>query len=324
MYFDELHPRINGNPVAQEYWNSAATSDPLLGAEVFDLVVSLLPSRLSSRSALKIKLQAIGRHLRRNLRQDDWGPTRGDQTEALRQIGRTIETLRSAFDVLSPEEVNDFCVQFKRAFLLQPPTTWADFMSLLEESADFCAGASGSHIGFRSIATHAGCFVDYPARVDDNTQSAIFEACAGPNIEGPDRRRYTYVIEDVRNWLKQFAALHEKAWTSLVAKRGPEKFYSLAFAVSTLAELYTSETGLDVTHYLDSAEAPASEAGKFVLAAILAMRPRDSELDTEFLGSLGKQASGWLSDTALTRRVSQALKIHVRDVVKPDRRGRKS
>jgi hypothetical protein len=324
VYFDELHPRRKGNPVAQEYWNSAATSDPSLGADVFDLVVSLLPSTSSSQSALKIKLQAIGRRLRRNLRQDDWGPTRGDQTEALRQIGGTIDTLRSAFDVLSSEDVHCFCMQFKEAFLQQPPKSWADFMSLLEESADFCARASGSHIGFRSIATQAGYFVDYPARVDDNTQSAIFEACAGPNIEGPDCRRSTYAMEDIRDWLKQFAALHEKALTSLIAKRGPDKFYSLALAVSTLAELYTSETGLEVTHYLDSAEAPASRAGKFILAAILAMRPRDSELDTEFIGSLGKQASGWLSDAALTRRVSQALKIHVRDVVKPDRRGRKS
>jgi hypothetical protein len=131
------------------------------------------------------------------------------------------------------------------------------------------------------------------------------------------------VMGSVLCWLTQFRTLHEKALSFLEVRRGPETFLSLLLAVSKLAELYTFETGSDVTHYLDAAGAPASEGGKFILAAILAMRPRHSELDMEFIRSLGKQASGWLSDAALTRRVSQALKIHVRDVVKPDRRGRK-
>jgi hypothetical protein len=324
MYFDELRPRRNRNGIAQEYWNGAAASDPSLSADIFDAAISMLPERSSSQPALRIKLQDIGRQLRRNLRQDDWGPTRGDQTEALRQIAGKIDLLRSALNELSLKEADRFYVNFEDAFLEQPPRSWADLMSLLEEVATFCGHPSTPNDHFSNIAAHAEYFIDYPARVDDNTHSALFDANAGSNIEGPDFKREHCMMGSILCWLTQFRTLHEKALSFLEVRRGPERFLSLRLAVSKLAELYTFETGSDVTHYLDAAGAPASEGGKFILVAILAMRPRHSELDLEFIRSLGKQASGWLSEAALTKRVSQALKIYVRDVVQPDRRGRKS
>src|SRR5258708_2556526 len=155
MYFDELRPRRNGSAIAQEYWNGAAASDPSLSADIFDTAISMLPERSSSQPALRIKLQDIGRQLRRNLRQDDWGPTRGDQTEALRQIVGRIDLLRSALNELTLKEADRFYVNFEEAFLAQPPRSWADLMSLLEEVATFCGHPSTQNDHFSNIAAHA-------------------------------------------------------------------------------------------------------------------------------------------------------------------------
>ncbi len=202
--------------------------------------------------------------------------------------------------------------------------SWADLLMLIEETASCCSKSTETaRHRFSNIATQAEYFVDYPARLDDNTQSAIFEACAGEDISGPTSRRHKYVLENIHYWLETFASLHERSRTNLNAQRGPKTHFTLDIAVNALAALYTAETGQALTHYLNSSGCPSSDAGKFIVAALLPMRPRKTELSEEFVAGLGKHDSIWLSEIALTRHAAQALRNYVREVVRPAKRGRK-
>jgi hypothetical protein len=118
-------------------------------------------------------------------------------------------------------------------------------------------------------------------------------------------------LEDIRVWLDQFAGPHERTLRDLDLQRGPKFFLTLDIAVDDLVRLYTEETGLKVTHSLDLSGNPVSKAGKFIVAAILVMRPLANELTKEFIAGLGKHASMWLSEPVLKRQIAQALRYHV-------------
>jgi hypothetical protein len=319
MYFDELRPRTTK---AAEYWNSAAPRDESIDAERFAQAISLLPIRSSSDRLLQAELQKVAMKLRQRIRQDDWGPGRGDQIAALRQIEKKIAELRSAVKQLSPSE----CDYFERALEDEASgkgqVTWAALMTSIEETAVLCDRQTGSP-AFKDIAARAEYFLDYPARLDDNTQSAILERCAGRGLFGPAGSPHRYGIKELDCLIEEFAALHTNALRNLNVQRGPVEFLTLKLAVKRLAEIFKAETGREVTHYLDCSGYPASEAGKFIVAAILVMRPLATELTEEFREGLGKHASMWLSEPALKRQVAQILKWYVREVEKPSSRGRK-
>jgi hypothetical protein len=304
MYFDELRPRTTK---AAEYWNSAAPPDEAIIAESFAHAVSLLPAKSSSDHELQEKLRKIAVRLRRQLRQDDWGPSRGDQTAALRQILKQTSALKRAIERLSHSECEQFCALFRQRHEAERPASWAELATLIYETAVDGAQRARSQARLRNIAMKAEFFCDYPNRIDDNTRSAIFDSCAG-EIPAPSTHQHTYVLADIRVWLDQFAVPHAGTLRDLDAQRGPELFFTLDIAVGALAKLYTAEAGLKVTHSLDLSGFPASKAGKFIVAAILAMRPPARELNTEFIAGLGKHASMWLSEPALKRQVAQALR----------------
>jgi hypothetical protein len=319
MYFDELRPRTTK---AAEYWNSAAPRDESIEAERFAQAISLLPTTASSDHVLQAELRKVAMKLRQRLRQDDWGPSRGEQIAALRQIEKKIAGLRSAVQQLSQSE----CDYFERALGEEAPgkspVTWAALMTSIEETAILCERQTGSP-AFKDIAARAEYFLDYPARLDDNTQSAILESCAGSGFFGPASSPHRYGIKELDSLTGQFAALHTNALRILNAQRGPEEFLTLKLAVKRLAEVFKADTGREVTHYLDYSGYPASEAGKFIVAAILVMRPLATELTEEFREGLGKHALMWLSEPALKRQVAHILKWYVREVEKPSNRGRK-
>lgn len=154
-------------------------------------------------------------------------------------------------------------------------------------------------------------FCNYPDRVDDNTRSAIFNSCAG-DLPDPSIGQHACVLENIRAWLDQFAVPHKKHFMIWTFNGVRNFFYTLEIAVDALAKLYTAETGLKVTHSFDLSGFAASKAGKFIVAAILPLRPLASELNEECTAGLGKHASLWLSDPALRRQVAQALRCYVR------------
>jgi hypothetical protein len=174
MYFDELRPRTTK---AAEYWNSAAPPDEAIIAESFAYAVSLLPAKSSSDHELQEKLRKIAVRLRRQLRQDDWGPSRGDQTAALRQILKQISALKRAIERLSRSRRNQFCALFQHYCEAERPASWAELATLIYETAVDCAHRTRSQARFLNIAEMAEFFCDYPDRIDDNTRSAIFDSC---------------------------------------------------------------------------------------------------------------------------------------------------
>jgi hypothetical protein len=319
MYFDELRPRTTK---AAEYWNSAAPRDESVSAECFEQTILLLPIRLSSDDILQAELRKVAMKLRQRLRQDDWGPSRGDQTAALREVKKNIAGLRSSIHKLIQSDSDYFFRLLEQDVPGERPITWATLMTSIEETADFCARQIEAP-NFGDIASRANYFVGYPEPLDDNTQSAILESCAGLGFFGPVSSPHRYGPKELDSLLEQFAALHANALGALNARRGPEEFLTLKLAVKRLAEVFNAETGREVTHHLDSSGYPTSEAGKFIVAAVLAMRPLAAELTEEFREGLGKHASIWLSEPALKRQVAQALKWYVREVEKPSSRGRK-
>jgi hypothetical protein len=84
-------------------WSGANKIVPPLWAEAaLGSVAVLLPSRQSSIEKIVAKLLTIGGRYHRNLYQDEFGPTRAERMQALRDLLDRLEVLSSRLEARPP------------------------------------------------------------------------------------------------------------------------------------------------------------------------------------------------------------------------------
>src|SRR5260370_40023177 len=97
--------RIEKKPASRRWgWRGVRKIVPPLWAEAeLSGVAVLLPSRQSSIENIVAELLVIGSRHYRNLHQDEFGPTRAERMQALRDLLDPLEGLRSRLEALPPQ-----------------------------------------------------------------------------------------------------------------------------------------------------------------------------------------------------------------------------
>jgi hypothetical protein len=186
MDFDEVRPRPKGRGIAQEYWTGVTQIDDELDPKALDAILEHLPHRKCARRELHVLLNRIYVRIRESVLSEELGPTRADQTAMLRQIIKKLVELKKALFALTEREIEEFCVGLSASYLVGSKITWADFFELvLEAATDLRGQPPAIHAGFTHLSFVAEYFIDYPARIDGKTQSAILLSSLGRNIDGP-------------------------------------------------------------------------------------------------------------------------------------------
>src|SRR6476646_4482562 len=98
MDISEVLSRPDGKGVAQTNWSGCAPLEADLAIADIDKLIGLLPNRRSSKNDLGLRLRNAAARFQRNLRQDDFGPTRADQ---IAMLSRTLEALGALRGLLS-------------------------------------------------------------------------------------------------------------------------------------------------------------------------------------------------------------------------------
>jgi hypothetical protein len=75
----------------------------IMGGSSVGAVAVLLPSRQSSIENIVAELLVIGSRYHRNLHQDEFGPTRAERMQALRDLVDRLEVLSSRLEALPPQ-----------------------------------------------------------------------------------------------------------------------------------------------------------------------------------------------------------------------------
>jgi hypothetical protein len=84
-------------------WSGVDEVIPASTSEALTPVVSLLPSRKSTMEAIVAELQELGGRYHQNLHQDEFGPTRAEQMQALRDVIDALSALSFKLETLPSE-----------------------------------------------------------------------------------------------------------------------------------------------------------------------------------------------------------------------------
>jgi hypothetical protein len=284
-------------------------------------VMRLLGLVISPGDATFTSFELMRARFLRQLRQDEFGPTKADCSAALRQ-------LLSSFDRIS-----------KRLRALSPGSREL-FSGVL---ADVAAGAS-ERISFQSVIRQIGKAASDLARVateiDKGVRRRQFDAIAHmadrllinlivldsrsqselelsalrmdlrlkiPALEGADAyatylRRLTLFRDQISRTIKSLG-------------RGPEKPSSLYIAVWELADFYQRVTGKRATSNGYTAGVytgtPQSKAGLFILEAVRLLMPPADWYDPELVKRAPNRTQIFIDQQALERTVHLALGDYV-------------
>jgi hypothetical protein len=84
-------------------WSGVDEIVPASTSEALMPVVALLPKRKSTVETIVAELRELGGRYHRNLHQDEFGPTRTERMQALRDLIEALSALSSKLEALPPE-----------------------------------------------------------------------------------------------------------------------------------------------------------------------------------------------------------------------------
>jgi len=238
----------------------------------------------------------IGSRHHRNLHQDEFGPTRAERMQALRDLLDRLEVLSSRLEALPPQLrllVSERQTEGRAA------AASIDVDPIASYSADKDAIEVVSEIASDVRRDLAGA-----GRTDD--ANLIGEVCAAADIVGPllwnlDSTTDGDVVIDGGSAVSALAdnsadpfeslcapvrRLHSRFKLALIhlgRRKGPEPRLSLGLLVWQLCDLWQRETGRPVTANAvklgDYTGRPQSASGRFVCAAVEALQPSAAWID---------------------------------------------
>ena len=245
-------------------------------------VILLLPHRRSTITALTEELLGLGAHYHRNLRQDEFGPTRAQEIAALRYVllclGSLIFKLRHV-----PARLRAILSgEFARGIASLPVLPFDDEMleRLYEAASDLECALTRRNLGNQAALVADAVIAAYGAHqvlimLDTNTAGqVVLDTVSRKTAVSPGEQicRLSTCLAHLR---RQFKLTLER----LQRKKGPLPRPSLGFLVWSLCDLWTRETGLAVTANAvrngGYSGEPQTPAGRFVAMAIDALHPSE-------------------------------------------------
>ena len=217
-------------------------------------------------------------HFQRWLHQDELGPTRRQQTAALRALKKSLQTLRRQLAKGAPSQREQLDAILRNGHGGSSPT----LERIYEAASDLgrylrIPDSPNRKIDWTSkIKTCADTTMAQSQSLDTNTDGEIL-LIAIRHIFDPLQTFTPVGLADAELWLNAYWNVVDKTLCELNERGGAEERVSLKLLVEQLCEFWERETGGPVTaHGMSKLEyTPRTEtaAGRFVTAAVDAMLP---------------------------------------------------
>ena len=245
-------------------------------------MIRLLRHRRSTIRALAEELLDLGARYHRNLRQDEFGPTRAQQMAALRHVLSSLDSLifklRRVPERLRANLSGDFAQRIASLPVLRFDEAMLE--QLYEAASDLECALTRQRLGTQAallvdVATAADSARQFLIMLDTNTAGQVFlDIIYSKPSASPDGRTCR-----LSTCLARFRHQYEVTLERMQREKGPLPRQSLAFVVWWLCDLWTRETGLTVTANAvrdgRHTSEPQTPAGRFVGMAMEALQPSE-------------------------------------------------
>ncbi len=278
------------NAAVQPRWGwsgVAEIAEPQRVDEILMSVASSLPSHRSPLKQIAEELLALGARYHRYLHQDEFGPSRAQRMAALRVLLDYLDLLLSRLFSL-PEHLR-LCLS--AAFALYSPSQSSSYChdATVEQLYEVTVDVERALIRINAvddaelmvqIRDVAQSTFEFLSSLDSTTDAEVFmEAALSIDLIGGDASS-AGSFSNVCARLERLRRLFRLTVGRLEDQHGPAKGLSLPLLVWQLCDLWHRETGQAVTSsavrdYVYTS-APQSAAGRFVLAAVEALRPPEA------------------------------------------------
>ena len=250
--------RIQKNAARPRWgWSGAREIVPPLWSEAeLRRVAGLLPSRQSSIENIVAELHAIGGRYHRNLHQDEFGPTRAERMQALRDLLVRLGVLSSRLEALPPQlrlllsEGFLECRSAAGQLDVDPVAFYSADKTAIDVVSETASdirhtlarvGRTDEANLIGEVCAAADTIVPLLWNLDTTTDGdvVIDAGSAGPVPADNSADPFIAVCAPVRRLRSRF----ELALTHLRRRKGPEARLSLGLLVSQLCDLWRRETG---------------------------------------------------------------------------------
>jgi hypothetical protein len=249
-------------------------------------LVAMLPATKSSSSEVVAQLVELRAHFHGWLHQDEFGPSRGEQTAALRAHIKLVRELCRQLNNGTPRSRDGLDAALRTSNDgLSPAVAALGAAAADVESALRITGASNADIGwFSRVRSCAGTLFAQIEALDDTTDGEIALTALYCNFErSQTAASEEFGLPDAECWLNGYWNVLVETLHTLNDERGAQERVSLKFLVEELCSLYERETeepvaahGVKDDVYTGCAE---TKSGRFVTAAVEAMLPDKSWFD---------------------------------------------
>jgi len=241
-------------------------------------LIAILPAKQSSDEEILAFLVDLRAHFQRWLHQDELGPTRRQQTAALRALKKSLQTLRRQLAKGAPSQREQLDAILRNGHGGSSPT----LERIYEAASDLgrylrIPDSPNRKIDWTSkIKTCAETTMAQSQSLDTNTDGEIL-LIAIRHIFDPLQTFTPAGLADAELWLNAYWNVVDKTLCELNERGGAEERVSLKLLVEQLCEFWERETGGPVTAHgmskLEYTQRTETAAGRFVTAAVDAMLP---------------------------------------------------
>ena len=241
-------------------------------------LIAILPAKQSSDEEILAFLVDLRAHFQRWLHQDELGPTRRQQTAALRALKKSLQILQRQLAKGAPSQREQLDAILRNGHGGSSPT----LERIYEAASDLgrylrIPDSPNRKIDWTSkINTCAETTMAQSQSLDTNTDGEIL-LIAIRHIFDPLQTFTPAGLADAELWLNAYWNVVDKTLCELNERGGAEERVSLKLLVEQLCEFWERETGGPVTAHgmskLEYTQRTETAAGRFVTAAVDAMLP---------------------------------------------------
>src|SRR6516165_10416409 len=248
-------------------------------------LLAMLAAKQSSDEQILAFLVDLRARFQRWLHQDEFGPTRRQQTAALSALKKSLQTLQRQLAKGAPSQRQRFDATLRSGSDRSPAT----LERIYEAAGDFerdlrIAGASNRKIDWAvRIKTWAQTTMAQGQSLDTNADGEILLTTLQHRFDPLQTCSPDFGLTEAEQWLTAYWTVVDQTLCRLNERGGAEERVSLKLLVEQLCEFWERETGRLVTAHgmskLEYTQRTETEAGRFVTAAVEAMLPEQSWFD---------------------------------------------
>ena len=238
-------------------------------------LVTLLPARRSTIEQAVAYLVHLGAHFQKWLHQDEFGPSRGQQTAALRALMKSLWSLQKQL-LKGSSFLNGRSNDPSRPVMQALYEAAADIQSDLRTAE----APNRDLIWVSKLRDCIETLIAQSQSLDTNTDGAISVTAWQRKFDLSQMAGLDFGLADVESWLNGYWDVLARTLNKFNSRGGAGERVSLKLLVEQLCEFWERETDSQVTAHGQVKDVYTGQAetiaGRFVTAAVEAMLPDHS------------------------------------------------